>query len=82
VLTVAIPARLSSTRLPGKMLANLCGKPVLRHVWDGMLHGTQKKKQPVMSSHKVFLYGNNGKVMSYQQFPDRFKKVTLGQKGH
>ncbi|MDR2668219.1 MAG: 3-deoxy-manno-octulosonate cytidylyltransferase [Puniceicoccales bacterium] len=32
--TIAIPARFDSKRLPGKVLADLCGKPVLRHVWD------------------------------------------------
>lgn len=32
--TVAIPARLGSTRLPGKVLLDLGGKPVVRHVWE------------------------------------------------
>jgi 3-deoxy-manno-octulosonate cytidylyltransferase (CMP-KDO synthetase) len=31
---LVIPARLGSTRLPGKVLADLGGKPVLRHVWE------------------------------------------------
>ncbi|MDR1437753.1 MAG: 3-deoxy-manno-octulosonate cytidylyltransferase [Puniceicoccales bacterium] len=31
---IAIPARFSSTRLPGKVLADLGGKPILKHVWD------------------------------------------------
>ncbi len=30
--TIAIPARIASTRLPRKMLADLCGKPVIQHV--------------------------------------------------
>ncbi len=29
-----IPARLASTRLPGKMLLNQTGKPLLQHVWE------------------------------------------------
>ncbi len=33
-VSVVIPARLGSTRLPGKVLADICGKPLLRHVWD------------------------------------------------
>lgn len=33
-VTVAIPARLASTRLPRKVLADLGGKPVVRHVWE------------------------------------------------
>lgn len=29
-----IPARLSSTRLPGKILLDIGGKPMLQHVWE------------------------------------------------
>ncbi|MFH1359897.1 MAG: 3-deoxy-manno-octulosonate cytidylyltransferase [Candidatus Omnitrophota bacterium] len=29
-----IPARYGATRFEGKVLANLCGKPVLQHVWE------------------------------------------------
>ena len=31
-VSIAIPARMASSRLPGKMLALLGGKPVLQHV--------------------------------------------------
>lgn len=31
---VIIPARYGSTRFPGKALADLCGKPLIRHVWE------------------------------------------------
>lgn len=31
-----IPARYGSTRFPGKMLAELEGKPLLRHVWENV----------------------------------------------
>ncbi len=33
-VVVAIPARYGSTRFPGKPLAMLCGKPVIRHVYE------------------------------------------------
>lgn len=34
-LTIAIiPARLGSTRFPGKVLASSTGKPLIRHVWE------------------------------------------------
>ena len=31
---VVIPARYKSSRFPGKPLANLCGKSLLKHVWE------------------------------------------------
>jgi 3-deoxy-manno-octulosonate cytidylyltransferase (CMP-KDO synthetase) len=33
-VTIAIPARLASTRLPRKVLLDLGGKPVVQHVWE------------------------------------------------
>jgi 3-deoxy-manno-octulosonate cytidylyltransferase (CMP-KDO synthetase) len=33
-VAVAIPARFGSTRLPGKMLIEVGGKPLVRHVWE------------------------------------------------
>lgn len=33
-VSVCIPARLHSSRFPKKLLADLCGKPVLQHVFD------------------------------------------------
>ncbi|MBN7769396.1 3-deoxy-manno-octulosonate cytidylyltransferase [Marinobacter daepoensis] len=32
--TVVIPARYASSRLPGKPLAPIAGKPMIQHVWD------------------------------------------------
>lgn len=32
--TVIIPARFASTRLPGKPLADIAGKPMIQHVWE------------------------------------------------
>ncbi|MEN0105531.1 MAG: 3-deoxy-manno-octulosonate cytidylyltransferase [Pseudomonas sp.] len=34
VFTVVIPARYASTRLPGKPLQDICGKPMIQHVWE------------------------------------------------
>jgi 3-deoxy-manno-octulosonate cytidylyltransferase (CMP-KDO synthetase) len=31
---IIIPARYASTRLPGKPLADICGKPLIRHVYE------------------------------------------------
>ena len=35
--TVVIPARYASTRLPGKLLLELAGKPILQHVYERAL---------------------------------------------
>ena len=32
--SVIIPARYASTRLPGKPLADIAGKPMIQHVWE------------------------------------------------
>lgn len=34
MITLCIPARLGSTRLPRKVLLDLGGKPVMQHVWE------------------------------------------------
>ncbi|MDD3050507.1 MAG: 3-deoxy-manno-octulosonate cytidylyltransferase [Candidatus Cloacimonetes bacterium] len=33
-----IPARYASVRFPGKPLAHLCGKPIIQHVYERVLH--------------------------------------------
>ena len=32
--TVVIPARYASSRLPGKPLQEIAGKPMIQHVWQ------------------------------------------------
>ena len=32
--TVIIPARYASSRLPGKPLMDIAGKPMIQHVWE------------------------------------------------
>lgn len=41
---VVIPARYASTRLPGKPLLDIAGKPMVQHVWE-----QAKKAPPKMS---------------------------------
>lgn len=38
---VIIPARMGSTRFPGKVLADLGGKPLIRHVWERSRRATR-----------------------------------------
>ena len=32
---IVIPARMQARRLPGKPLADICGEPMIVHVWQG-----------------------------------------------
>ena len=41
---LVIQARMGSTRLPGKVLMNLCGKPLLQHIVDDLTMFTKKQK--------------------------------------
>ena len=33
-MKIVIPARYGSSRLPGKPLADIAGKPMIQHVWE------------------------------------------------
>lgn len=39
-IVAIIPARYASVRFPGKVLADLCGKPVIRHVYERVAQST------------------------------------------
>ncbi|MGQ0286002.1 3-deoxy-manno-octulosonate cytidylyltransferase [Pasteurellaceae bacterium 22721_9_1] len=51
--TVIIPARFSSTRLPGKPLADIAGKPMIQHVWE---------KAKLSGANRVIVATDNEKV--------------------
>lgn len=51
-----IPARYSSTRLPGKPLATICGKPMVQHVYERALKCSQLDK--------VIVATDDGRVMA------------------
>ncbi len=52
--SIAIPARLGSTRLPGKVLLDLGGKPVVQHVWE--------KVQNMKNAGKIVLLADTEEV--------------------
>ncbi|SPY32080.1 3-deoxy-manno-octulosonate cytidylyltransferase [Pasteurella canis] len=59
--TVIIPARYASTRLPGKPLADIAGKPMIAHVFDrakqsGVVSSTELLKSVIWrrSLHDVY----------------------------
>ena len=41
--TVVIPARFQSTRLPGKPLADICGKPMIQWVYEQAVQSGAEK---------------------------------------
>src|SRR3989338_1878809 len=41
--TVVIPASFASTRLPGKPLLDLCGKPMIQHVYEQALQSSAQR---------------------------------------
>lgn len=53
-VTLCIPARLASTRLPRKVLLDLGGKPVVQHVWE--------RAQQVRQADRVILLTDSEEV--------------------
>lgn len=52
--TVIIPARFASTRLPGKPLAELAGRPMIEHVWQRALASTAQRVIIATDDQRVF----------------------------
>lgn len=48
-----IPARFSSTRLPGKPLANIVGKPMIQHVYERAAKALRPFKVVVATDHQL-----------------------------
>ena len=49
---VVIPARFESSRFPGKPLVDLCGKPMIQHVWERCCKAVGKEKVYVATDSK------------------------------
>ena len=49
MITLCIPARLASTRLPRKVLLDLGGKPVVQHVWERALQVKQAQRVVILT---------------------------------
>ena len=48
-----IPARYSSTRLPGKPLADIAGKPMIQHVYERSILATRPEQVIVATDHPL-----------------------------
>ncbi|EJL6643216.1 3-deoxy-manno-octulosonate cytidylyltransferase, partial [Vibrio cholerae] len=53
---VIIPARYESSRFPGKPLVDICGKPMIRHVWERCCHA--------VGQHKVYVATDDIRIRS------------------
>jgi len=49
-----IPARYASTRFPGKVLAQLGGKPIIQHVWERAVQSKADEVLIAVDEQKVF----------------------------
>jgi 3-deoxy-manno-octulosonate cytidylyltransferase (CMP-KDO synthetase) len=79
--TVVIPARYAATRLPGKMLANIAGKPMLQHVFDRAQESNAKQILIATDHETIFSVAKNfgaNVVMTSPEHPsgtDRLQQV-------
>jgi len=49
---VVIPARYKSSRFPGKVIADLCGKPVVQRVYESCLQSHKADRVLIATDHK------------------------------
>ncbi|TBU97747.1 3-deoxy-manno-octulosonate cytidylyltransferase [Stutzerimonas kirkiae] len=52
--TVVIPARHASTRLPGKPLQDIAGKPMIQHVWEQARRGAARRVVVATDDARIF----------------------------
>ena len=66
-----IPARLGSTRFPAKVLANIDGKPLIRHVWEKAILCQELDEVLVACDHEeVFKAAQDFKARVVMTDPD------------
>ena len=82
-----IPARYASTRLPGKVLANICGKPMIQHVYEralralcltGLVVATDDRR--VFEAVRSFA-GDGAAVMTSPEHPNGSSRAAEVLKG-
>lgn len=82
-VTGIIPARFSSTRLPGKPLADICGKPMIQHVYEKASQATLLNEVLVATDdkrvyNKVLEFGGKAMMTSpdHNTGTDRLAEVA------
>lgn len=69
---VVIPARFASSRLPGKPLADICGKPMIQHVYEKACQSGASKVVIATDHQDVF------KVSVLSNFTNVFSVLSFG----
>ena len=54
-----IPARYASSRLPGKPLLDIAGKPMIQHVYESAIKSGAKE---------VFIATDNGEIQRFRKY--------------
>lgn len=82
-VSVCIPARMGSSRFPGKPLARLCGKPLIQHVYEAIQGTAEVGQILVLTDHEDIVQAVNefgGEVLlvteSCRTGTDRVAKVA------
>lgn len=52
-MKIVIPSRYASSRLPGKPLADICGKPMIQHVWERAAEAAEANDQIIIAADDV-----------------------------
>ena len=82
-----IPARYASTRLPGKVLADLCGKPMIRHVYERALRAKSLTELVVATDDRRVLEavrafaGEGAAVMTSPDHPNGSSRAAEVREG-
>ena len=50
---IVVPARMSGTRLPGKPLINICGVPMIHHVWNRCIQVFDRNNVTIATEDQV-----------------------------
>lgn len=82
---IVIPARLASTRLPGKMLALMGGKPMIQHVYERCAQARVAPVLVVCDSEEIaqVIRGIGGEVvLSDPDLPSGSDRVWAGVSAH
>lgn len=77
---IVIPARMKGTRLPGKPLINIDGKPMIKHVWDRAIKVHDKENIYVATEDQIikdYCFENNINCLLTQKANTAIDRIKL-----